>query len=110
MQRTTYKESIRQQLQHNSERRQRHLQHELLVPHIQGNEGYPPVPEPSQEQVVTRKREVAKTIRRALDQQVAGKKTEAQETSKRDKMMYNRQVALGHEDEVEEREARRAKT
>ena len=48
--RATYKDSIKQQLAHNSEKKQRHAQNELLVPHIQGTEGYPPVPEPSKEE------------------------------------------------------------
>ena len=67
MLRATYKESIKQQLAHNSEKKQRHLQNELLVPHIQGNEGYPPVPELSREQVVMKRREVAVSLRAALD-------------------------------------------
>jgi hypothetical protein len=65
--RATYKDSIKQQLAHNSEKKQRHAQNELLVPHIQGTEGYPPVPEPSKEELVTKKRGVAVSLRAALD-------------------------------------------
>lgn len=41
---------------------------------------------------------------------MSSKKAQARERSEHEKDQFNRQVVLGHEDEVHEHEARRAKT
>ena len=41
---------------------------------------------------------------------MSNKKAHAKERSEREKHLFNKQVVLGHEDEVHEHEAKRAKT
>eukprot|EP00347_Sterkiella_histriomuscorum_P016248 403353921 len=69
----TFRKNILQQIKQNSIQNLTHKELELSKPHIEGNEGYPPRPEPTRDEAKFAKRQLQQINKINLEQQIKDK-------------------------------------